>query len=143
MAVDRCEIELRVRYAETDKMGYVHHSRYAVYFEMGRTELLRACGVSYREMEDSGAFFVVAKMEIRFLAPARYDDELRLLTQTTRLTRARIEHDYKLYRKSDNRLLTEAHTVLACVDRTGQVIVIPDFFMDHFQGPKAEPPTNG
>jgi acyl-CoA thioester hydrolase len=134
MAVDQCEIELRVRYVETDKMGVVHHSKYAIYFEMGRTELLRACGVSYREMEDAGVFFAVAKMETRFLAPARYDDVLRLVTKTTRLTRARIEHDYQLFRKSDNRLLTEAHTVLACIDRSGQVIAIPDEFMKHFEG---------
>ncbi len=132
MAVNQCEIELRVRYVETDQMGVVHHSKYAAYFEMGRTELLRACGVSYREMEEAGVFFAVVKMETRFLAPARYDDELRLVTKTTRLTRARIEHDYQLYRKSDNRLLTEAHTVLACIDRSGQVIAIPDPFMEHF-----------
>jgi len=132
MAVERCEIDLRVRYAETDQMGYVHHSKYAVYFEMGRTELLRACGASYRAMEESGSFFVVVRLDTRFLAPARYDDELRLVTQTTRLTRARIEHDYKLYRKSDNRLLTEGHSVLACVNRQGQVIAIPDLFMQHF-----------
>jgi acyl-CoA thioester hydrolase len=132
MAVQSCEIELRVRYSETDQMGCVHHSNYAPYFELGRTELLRACGVSYREMEESGTFFVVVKMETRFLYPARYDDVLRLVTSTTRLTRARIEHDYKLYRKSDNRLLTEGHTVLACVNRTGEVIAIPDLFMQHF-----------
>lgn len=134
MAVTSCEVEFRVRYAETDRMGVVHHSRYAVYFEMGRTELLRACGVAYRDMEDAGTFFVVVRLETRFLAPARYDDELRLVTSTSRLTRARIEHDYKLYRKSDNRLLTEGHSVLACVDRAGQVIAIPDMFMAHFQG---------
>jgi acyl-CoA thioester hydrolase len=133
MGVTSCEIEFRVRYAETDRMGVVHHSRYAVYFEMGRTELLRACGAAYRDMEESGTFFVVVRLDTRFLAPARYDDELKLVTSTTRLTRARIEHDYKLYRKSDNRLLTEAHSVIACVDRTGQVIAIPDMFMDHFQ----------
>ncbi len=137
MAVESCEIELRVRYSETDQMGYVHHSRYAVYFEMGRTELLRACGVAYRDMEEAGTFFVVVRLEMRYLAPAKYDDELKLVTRTTRLTRARIEHDYKIYRKSDNRLLTEGHSVLACVDRTGQVIAIPDFFMDHFQPGKS------
>lgn len=147
MAVESCEIELRVRYSETDQMGYVHHSRYAIYFEMGRTELLRACGVAYRDMEESGTFFVVVRLEMRYLAPAKYDDELKLVTRTTRLTRARIEHEYKIYRKSDNRLLTEGHSVLACVDRTGQVIAIPDLFMDHFQpadssAKSSAPPAN-
>jgi len=133
MAVDHCEVEFRVRYAETDQMGVVHHSKYAIYFEMGRTELMRASGVSYREMEETGAFFVVASLDTRFLAPARYDDELRLVTRTSRLTRARIEHEYELYRKSDNRLITRAHTVLACVDSSGQIIAIPDKFMTYFE----------
>jgi acyl-CoA thioester hydrolase len=133
MAAGECEIEFRVRYPEVDQMGVVHHSRYAIYFEMGRTELLRVCGVSYREMEEAGVFFVVAKLETRFLAPAKYDDILTLHTKTTRLTRARIEHEYKLYRKSDKKLLTEGHTVLASVDKAGQVTIIPDAFMENFQ----------
>ncbi len=131
MPTSSCEIEIRVRYVETDQMGYVHHSQYAVYFELGRTELLRQCGVSYREMEESGAFFVVSKLEIKYKAPARYDDILKLITRTTRLTRARIEHEYKLYRKSDNLLLTEAHSTLACVNKAGQIIPIPDMFMQY------------
>lgn len=133
MAVKTCQLEIRVRYCETDKMGVVHHSQYAVYFEMGRTELLRACGVSYNEMEQSGMFFVVARMETQYLAPAKYDDLLRLVTTTSRLTRARIEHDYELYRKSDDRLLTKAHTVLACVDGSGEIIAIPPMFFEHLQ----------
>jgi len=128
MAVECCEIEIRVRYAETDKMGVLHHSQHAVYFEMGRTELLRACGVSYRQMEESGTFFVVASLEIKYLAPARYDDVLKLVTRTTRLTRARIEHDYELYHKSDNHLLAKGHTVLACVDAGGRILPIPEMF---------------
>ncbi len=131
MATDSCEINIRVRYVETDQMGYVHHSQYAIYFEMGRTELLRKCGVSYREMEESGAFFVVTKLELRYRAPAKYDDELKLITTTTRLTRARIEHEYKLYRKNDNLLLTEGHSTLACVNRNGQIVAIPDMFMQY------------
>ncbi len=131
MSDNSCEIDIRVRYVETDQMGYVHHSQYAVYFELGRTELLRKCGVSYREMEASGAFFVVTRLEIRYRAPARYDDELKLITRTTRLTRARIEHEYQLYRKSDNLLLTEGHSTLACVNKTGQIIPIPDMFMQY------------
>ncbi len=131
MAKDSCEIYIRVRYVETDQMGYVHHSQYAIYFEMGRTELLRECGVSYREMENSGAFFVVTRLEMKYRAPARYDDELRLVTKTTRLTRARIEHKYKLYRKNDNLLLTEGSSTLACVNKAGQIVAIPDMFMQY------------
>ncbi len=128
MSAESCDIDIRVRYVETDQMGYVHHSQYAIYFEMGRTELLRDCGVSYREMEESGTYFVVVKLEMRYLAPARYDDELKLVTQTSKITRVRIEHTYKLYRKRDNRLLTEGHSVIACVNNNGEVVGIPEEF---------------
>lgn len=119
-----CEIPIRVRYAECDPMGFVHHSKYFEYFEMARTELLRTAGIRYRDLEEKGFLFVVAKVECRFRRPARYDDDLLLKVQITRMGRARIDHRYELYR--DGLLLCEASTVLACVDREGQVIPIPD-----------------
>jgi len=118
------EMEIRVRYAECDPMGYVHHSRYFVYFEMARTELLRRSGVRYRDMEERGFMFVVAKLACRFRRPAHYDDRLTLKIRITRTTRVRIEHEYELYR--DGVLLCEANTVLACVDRRGHIMPIPD-----------------
>jgi acyl-CoA thioester hydrolase len=121
-----CDIEIRVRYAEADQMGVVHHSRYWVYFEMGRTELLRRRGLAYRDMEQAGVFFVVAKCSARFLAPARYDDVLTLSTSVTRTGRARIDHAYQLKRASDGIILATAETTLACVDRQGQLIAIPE-----------------
>jgi acyl-CoA thioester hydrolase len=130
-----CDIEIRVRYAETDRMGYVHHSRYFVYFEMGRTELLRAAGVAYRDLEDAGVFFVVAKLAARFIAPARYDDVLVLTTTIKRLTTARIDHVYALRRKATGELLTEAESTLACVGAEGQIIPIPDFVRRGCGGP--------
>lgn len=123
MPVASCEIEIRVRYAETDPMGYLHHSRYFEYFEIGRTELLRRNGVRYRDCETRGVFFVVAKLECRFHQPARYDDLLRLKTTTMRMTRARIDHRYELFRE-DTRLC-EATSTLACVNPQGEVIPIP------------------
>jgi acyl-CoA thioester hydrolase len=119
-----CEIKIRVRYAECDPMGVLHHSRYFEYFEMARTELLRQAGVRYRDLEERGVLFVVAKVECRFRRPARYDDELVLKVEITRTTKARIDHKYELYR--DGVLLCEATTVLACVDREGKIIPIPD-----------------
>jgi acyl-CoA thioester hydrolase len=119
-----CEIKIRVRYAECDPMGVLHHSRYFEYFEMARTELLRQAGVRYRDLEERGVLFVVAKVECRFRRPARYDDELVLKVEITRMTKARIDHRYELYR--DGVLLCEAATVLACVDREGRIIPIPD-----------------
>ena len=122
-----CEIEIRVRYAEVDAMGVLHHSRFWVYFEMARTELLRQSGVSYRQLEEAGVFFVVAKCAARYLAPARYDDVLTLSTRITRMGAARIDHAYELKRKADGALLATAETTIACVDRSGQIIAIPDF----------------
>lgn len=120
-----CRIEIRVRYAETDPMGYLHHSRYFEYFEMGRTELLRQMGFPYRRCEQQGIFFVVTRLECRFLAPARYDDLLSLMTTTRRLGRARIDHDYELCR--DGRVICRASSTIACVDRQGRLQPIPDF----------------
>ena len=117
-------IDIRVRYSETDAMGFLHHANYFVYFEMGRTELLRAQGGNYREIEEQGLFMVVIKLECRYRKPARYDDVLTLRTRVTRVTPAKIEHEYKLYRGDE--LLTEATSVLACLDRNGEVQRIPD-----------------
>jgi len=118
------EIEIRVRYAETDPMGYLHHAHYFTYFEMGRTELLRSQGWTYREIEARGQFIVVVKISCRFRQPARYDDLLTLRTRLSRVTRARIEHQYELWR--GDTLLTEAESTLACVDRHGSLQPIPD-----------------
>lgn len=124
--IQSMDLEIRVRYVEADQMGVVHHSRYWVYFEMGRTELLRAqCG-AYRDLEAQGVFFVVAKCSARYLAPARYDDVLVLTTRIAKIGAARIDHTYELKRKSDGLLLVTAETTLACVDRQGQIIAIPD-----------------
>lgn len=120
------DIEIRVRYAEVDRMGALHHSRYWVYFEMGRTELLRSCGIAYADLEAAGVLFVVAKCSARFIAPARYDDLLVLTTRIARIGAARIDHEYELKRKSDGLLLATAQTTLACVDPQGQIIAMPD-----------------
>ncbi|MFH1419801.1 MAG: thioesterase family protein [Planctomycetota bacterium] len=119
-----CELRIRVRYAESDPMGYLHHSKYFEYFEMGRTELLRRAGFRYRDLEDRGVLFAVAKLECRFKAPARYDDELDLCTRIERMTRARIDHAYILRR--DGLILCEAKSTLACIDRNGRLIPIPE-----------------
>src|SRR5688572_15092050 len=91
-------IHLRVRYPEVDAMGYLHHSRFLQYFEIGRVELLRQLGVSYADLERQGIFFVVVKVEVRYKAPARYDEELTLTTRVTRQTTVRIDHSYELKR---------------------------------------------
>jgi len=118
-------IRVRVRYPEVDAMGYLHHSRYLQYFEMGRIELLRSMGFSYADLERDGTFFVVAKAEVRFKSPARYDEELDLTTRVERQTHVRIDHSYELRRGGV--LLAEGSTTIACVDREGQLTQIPAF----------------
>lgn len=117
-------ITLRVRYPEVDAMGYLHHSRFLQYFEMGRVELLRSLGMAYAELERQGVFFVVTKAEVRYRAPARYDDELSLETTVKRQTMVRIDHEYRLLRGAT--LLAEGATTIACVNRGGEVIQIPE-----------------
>lgn len=118
------ETEIRVRYAETDAMGYLHHAQYYVFFEEGRIELLRRCGLSYREMEQRGLYYVVVTLQCRYRMPARYDDVLTLRTTTERLTRVRVDHRYELTR--DGVLLAEAGSTIACIDGQGKPIGLPD-----------------
>jgi acyl-CoA thioester hydrolase len=120
------ELEVRVRYAEVDQMGALHHSRYWVYFEMGRTELLRAQGIAYADLEREGVFFVVARCRASFKAPARYDDVLTLITRVKKLGMAKIDHEYELRRRDDQTLVATAETTLACVGRDGRVMPIPE-----------------
>lgn len=119
------EIEIRVRYQETDAMGVLHHANYLTYFEMGRTELLRAEGFDYRRVEEAGAFLVIARISCSYRRPARYDDVLRLRTTLVRISPAKIEHAYQLFRGDE--LLAEAESTLACVDRQGQLQRVPDW----------------
>jgi acyl-CoA thioester hydrolase len=118
------EITIRVRYAETDRMGLLHHANYLVYFEQGRTELLRSLGVSYKDIEDQGYLLVLTRAEVRYRAPARYDDVLTLRTTVVRTTAVRIDHRYELFR--DGNLVAEGTSTLACVDRNGRVQALPD-----------------
>lgn len=124
MSLTEHTIEIRVRYSETDAMGLLHHSNYLTYFEVGRTELFRAQGGNYRRMEEQGLFFVVARIEVKFKRPARYDDVLQLRTAITRQSPAKLLHHYELAREGE--LLCEADSVIACVDREGRVQQIPE-----------------
>ncbi len=118
------DIQLRVRYNETDPMGFVHHARYFTYFEIGRTELLRASGGNYRQMEEDGLLVVVVKTECRYHRPARYDDLLTVRTRIERVSAAKIEHHYTVWRDRD--LIVEARIILAIVDREGKVQRVPE-----------------
>lgn len=120
-------IAISPRYVDTDKGGVVHHSVFAVWFEMGRTELLRANNVAYKDLEAAGVYFVVAELKIKFRRPAKYDEELELTTTCSNVTASKIEHTYILKRVSDGVIITEGSTVLACISQKGKVKRIPKF----------------
>ena len=125
MKLTQHEIEIRVRYQETDGQGRVHHANYAKWFEQGRVELLRAAGRSYRDLESAGVYLVVAEVQVRYFAPALFDDLLTLRTTTVRAKGARIEHRYEVLRQGE--LLAEGSTTVACIDRAGRVQRLPEW----------------
>lgn len=104
-------------------MGVAHHTAYPVWFEMGRTELLREQGIDYAALDSKGIFLAVVKLEVRYKKPARYDDELDLETELVECGRVKIEHRYTLRRGAD--VLATACTTLACVGRNGRPMMVP------------------
>jgi len=120
-------ISILPRYVETDKAGMVHHSVYPVWFELGRTELLRVNGLAYKDLEQAGVFFVVAELFVKYRRPARYDEELHLETACTEVTGSKVKHSYKLSRCADGMILAEGWSILACVDGEGKIRRIPGF----------------
>ena len=118
-------IHIRVRCADTDATGFLHHAKYLVYFEEGRTELARLRGLSYREMEDRGYLMVLTRVRVSYHQPARLDDLLLLRTTVARTTAFKLEHHYELFRADV--LLAEAESTLACVDREGKAQPLPEF----------------
>ena len=127
MTVQSHTIPIVPRYAETDKAGVIHHSVYPVWFEMGRTELLRANGIAYKDLEQAGVLFVVARLCIKYRRPAMYDQELLLETHCSAVTAGKVEHSYRLTRSSDSELLAEGSSVLAHVNAEGKIRRIPEF----------------
>jgi acyl-CoA thioester hydrolase len=119
------DLQIRVRYAETDRMGLLHHANYLVYFEQARTELLRATGYTYKDLEDQGFLLVLTKFEVRYRRPAHYDDLLTVRTTVVRTTTVRIDHRYEVFRAEE--LLAEGSSTLACIDREGRPQALPDF----------------
>ena len=128
------EIEIRVRYQETDGQGRVHHANYLTWFELGRVELLRAMGHSYRELEAAGVMLVVAEMNVEYFLPAFFDDVLTLRTTAIKAKGARIEHEYKVHRGSE--LLARGKSTIACIDRTGKVSRLPKWLTGNSGNPE-------
>ncbi|HET7265903.1 MAG TPA: thioesterase family protein [bacterium] len=120
------ELEIRVRYAETDQMRVAHHAGYLVWFEAGRTEYIRACGRSYAQLEEDGWLLVVIEAHCRYRQPARYDDVLTVRTRLRELGPARLSFGYELVRAADRVVLADGWTEHAAVDRTGRARRLPE-----------------
>lgn len=117
------ETKIRVRYGETDRMGYLHHSVYPLYFEEGRTELLRSLGMDYKQMEDNGILLPVRNLSITYYYPAFYDDILTVRTVLNKIPTAKIIFDYEVIREETK--LCEAQTTLVFVDSVDRKPVRP------------------
>jgi acyl-CoA thioester hydrolase len=114
----------RVRYAETDAMGIVHHASYLVWMEVGRTEFMRAHGFTYRDLEEMGVLMPVVEVSVRYRQAAYYDDEIKISTWVEELSRTRIKLAYRIERPSDERVLTEASTLHTFTGRDGRPLRI-------------------
>ena len=126
----KSEISIRVRYGETDQMGYVYYGNYAEYFEVARVEALRNLGLSYKVIEEDGVLLPVYSYSVKFFKPAYYDDMLTILTEIREIPLARITFHYKIYNEADV-LLNEAETTLVFISReTGKPIAAPKEFIE-------------
>lgn len=124
------QTKLRVRYAETDQMGYVYYGNYAAYYEVGRVELMRQLGTSYRKIEESGLMLPVRDFTVRYFKPALYDDLITVETRIEVLPTARITFHYDIFNENGD-LLTNAETTLVFVSKeTGRPVPAPQSFLD-------------
>ncbi|OFW07771.1 MAG: hypothetical protein A3H96_17645 [Acidobacteria bacterium RIFCSPLOWO2_02_FULL_67_36] len=117
---------LRVRYAETDKMGVVYYANYFVWFEVARADLLRTLGWSYRDMELAGVTLPVIEAHCDYRRPARYDDELEVRTEGRMLSPVRMEFTYEVLRREDGAIAASGRTVHAALDLAGKPCRLPD-----------------
>ena len=123
---------LRVRYAETDKMGVVYYANYLVWFEVARADLLRSLGWSYREMEGAGVILPVIEAHCEYQRPARYDDEIEVRTEGLMLSPVRMQFNYTVVRHADGVIAAAGHTVHAAVSPEGRPCRLPDRIREVF-----------
>jgi acyl-CoA thioester hydrolase len=119
------QVEIRVRYQETDAQGRVHHATYPNYFECARVEMLRAAGISYAELESRGVILVVTELACNYLGGAVFDDLLVVDVETVRARGTRIQHRYSIRRGTET--LVTGHTVVACINPQGRPQPLPEF----------------
>lgn len=129
----KTETTLRVRYGETDQMGFVYYGNYAQYYEVGRVEAMRSLGFSYREIEEGGILMPVINLSINYKKPALYDDEVRVVTMVKQMPGVRITFDYECYNQK-NDLLNTGSVTLVFIDKTrNKPTIPPDWFLDVFE----------
>ena len=129
-----CEVRLRVRYADTDQMGVVYHANHFIWFEVGRVELLRQFGFSYREMEENeGCFIAVVDARCRYKAPAHYDDEVIVRTHLKNVRESLVHFGYELLRVSDGVVLAEGETTHVVTDANMKKRTIPEKYASAFR----------
>lgn len=121
----RSASRVRVRYAETDQMGVVYYANYFVWFEVGRTDLLRSLGGTYRELEADGIFLPVIEAACQYTQPARYDDELEIRTEGRVLSPIRVEFTYEVVRLADAAVVATGRTAHAAINRSGRPCRLP------------------
>ena len=132
-AAEVFETKLRVRYAETDQMGVVYHSNYVIWFEVGRVEMLRELGFTYREMEkQDGTHIAVVEVRCRFKAPALYDDLVVVRTRLMNVRDSLLHFGYEILRDGDDTLLAEGETVHLVVNAAFKRMAIPEKFRQRF-----------
>ena len=127
ITIQSCKTTILPRYSETDQGGVVHNSVYPIWFEIGRTELLRENKVAYKDLEAAGIFFVVAEIHIKYRRPAFYDEKLEIETTCEKVTASKIIHNYKITDPKTGITIAEGMTTLACINKQGKVTRIPDF----------------
>ena len=134
------ECKVRVRYAETDKMGVVYHANYLIWFEIGRTEFCRSRGFAYLEMEEeSGLYLAVAESYCRYKQPAFYDDELIIRTHVAECRKRSLRFGYEIVRVSDKIIIAEGETTLIAIDSDNRVRSIPSHYREMLIAPDVEP----
>ena len=123
------ETEIRVRYAETDQMGVAHHATYLIWFEVGRSDLCRAKGFSYKEMEDEGGvLMVVAETYCRYKSPAYFEDVLTVRTKVDEIRSRSLRFIYEIYRASDDTPIAEGETLHLVTDTDKKVRILPEIY---------------
>jgi acyl-CoA thioester hydrolase len=128
------EARLRVRYAETDQMGVVYHANHFIWFEVGRVELLRQLGFSYRDMESKeGRFIAVAEAKCRYRAPVRYDEEILVRTELLNVRDSVLHFGYELRRVQDGALLAEGETTHVVTGSDMKIAVLPKKYLQAFR----------